>query len=116
MRADGKESKMYYSISEVAERTELPAYTIRYWEQVFTALRPLRDRGGRRRYREDDVKLILQIKELVHGERYSLKGAAKRLAEIRKGQQKLRNIYQLKSIISEIEKHSNNIAQILNIK
>jgi len=111
------DKKLYFSISEVAEKTGLPPHTIRYWEQVFPALRPLRDRGGRRRYREEDIRLIQRIKELVHGERYSLKGAAQRMAEIDRGEErKLRNIYQLRSVISEIETHANNIAAILNIK
>ncbi|HJP30711.1 MAG TPA: MerR family transcriptional regulator [Candidatus Latescibacteria bacterium] len=74
-------TKLYYSIGEVAELTQLAPYTLRAWETEFSCLRPKRVRGKNRAYRERDIAIILLIRRLLHQERYSTKGA----------QQKLRN-------------------------
>lgn len=74
-------TKLYYSIGEVAELTELAPYTLRAWEGEFSCLRPKRVHGKNRAYRERDIAIILLIRRLLHEERYSTRGA----------QQKLRN-------------------------
>ena len=55
-------TKVYYSIAEVRQLTELPAATLRYWEQQFTQLSPYKDEHGNRYYTETDIALIKQIK------------------------------------------------------
>ena len=71
--------KLYYSIGEVAEVTELPPYTLRSWEREFPCLRPKRVRGKNRAYRPRDIGIILLIKRLLHEERYSTEGARRKL-------------------------------------
>ncbi|MEE2656884.1 MAG: MerR family transcriptional regulator [Candidatus Latescibacterota bacterium] len=72
-------TKLYYSIGEVAELTDLQPYTLRSWEKEFPSLRPKRLRGKNRAYRERDIGIILLIKRLLYDERYSTRGARQRL-------------------------------------
>ena len=71
--------KLYYSIGEVAELTDLQPYTLRAWEKEFSCLRPRRIRGKNRSYRERDIGIILLIKRLLHDERYSTRGVRQKL-------------------------------------
>ena len=72
-------SKLYYSISEVAEITDLQPYTLRAWEKEFPCLRPRRNRGKNRAYRERDIGVIMLIKQLLYNERYTTQGVKKKL-------------------------------------
>lgn len=74
-------NKLYYSISEVAEITELQPYTLRAWEREFPCLRPRRNRGKNRAYRERDIGIILLIKQLLYDERYTSHGVKKKLKD-----------------------------------
>ena len=73
--------KLYYSIGEVARMTGLEAHVLRYWESVFPMLRPTKSRSGARRYKEQDLRMVLLIQDLVHRQRYSTAGALKVLRE-----------------------------------
>jgi DNA-binding transcriptional MerR regulator len=79
--------KTYFSIAEIAKRAQVPEYTIRYWEQKFRLLRPLRLASGHRRYTQADIDAVLEIKDLVFVKGYSLDGARKAIAA-RKRQKK----------------------------
>lgn len=72
-------SKLYYSIGEVADLTCLAPYTLRAWESEFACLRPKRVHGKNRAYRQRDIAIILLIRQLLHEERYSTKGARQKL-------------------------------------
>lgn len=71
--------KLYYSISEVAEITDLQPYTLRAWEKEFACLRPRRARGKNRAYRERDIGIVLLIKQLLYEEGYTTKGVKSKL-------------------------------------
>ena len=71
--------KLYYSISEVAELTDLQPYTLRAWEKEFACLRPKRARGKNRAYRERDIGIVLLIKRLLYQERYTTQGVKQKL-------------------------------------
>ena len=71
--------KLYYSISEVAEITDLQPYTLRAWEKEFACLRPRRARGKNRAYRGRDIGIVLLIKRLLHEEGYTTKGVKQKL-------------------------------------
>lgn len=75
--------KVYYSISEVSERTGIPSHMLRFWENVFPMLRPKKNRGGNRAYRQRDIELVQRIKQLVLEEKYTYEGA---LQKIRPGE------------------------------
>ena len=76
------QNKLYYSISEAAELTQLQPYTLRAWEKEFSCLRPRRARGGKNRaYRERDIGIILLLKRLLYEERYTTQGVKKKLKD-----------------------------------
>lgn len=74
--ADGKAPGALRTIGEVAEAFGIRQHVLRYWEQQFPTLRPLKRSGGRRYYRTEDVELVATIDRLVNHEGYTLKGAA----------------------------------------
>ncbi|KAF0153417.1 MAG: MerR family transcriptional regulator [Ignavibacteria bacterium] len=74
--------KLYYSISEVSRLTGLEQYILRYWETEFEQLKPGKNRAGNRIYTNKDIKLIIQIKQLLREEKYTIEGAKKILVEL----------------------------------
>jgi DNA-binding transcriptional MerR regulator len=72
---DGKEAQALRTIGEVAAALGIRQHVLRYWEQQFPTLRPLKRSGGRRYYRPEDVALVQTIDRLVNREGYTLKGA-----------------------------------------
>ena len=67
--------KLYYSISEVSEITELKQYVLRYWETEFSQLKPNKNRAGNRIYRSHDIDLLMEIKSLLYDRKFTIKGA-----------------------------------------
>ncbi len=76
--------KAYYSIKEAAEIARVKPHVIRYWESEFKAFKPKKTRGGRRRYSIEDLKLLLVIKKLLYEDGYKIRGAKRRLSELKK--------------------------------
>ena len=72
---DGKERSAFRTIGEVSEALGIKPHVLRYWEQQFSLLRPLKRSGGRRHYRPSDVEMVEAIDRLVNEEGYTLKGA-----------------------------------------
>ena len=73
--ADGKAADALRTIGEVAKGLGIRQHVLRYWEEQFPMLRPLKRSGGRRYYRPEDIQLVSAIDRLVHREGYTLKGA-----------------------------------------
>ena len=67
--------KLYYSIGQVSEMTELKQYVLRYWETEFPHLKPNKNSAGNRIYRQNDIDNLLEIKKLLHEEKFTIKGA-----------------------------------------
>ena len=76
-----KLNKLYYSIGEVSEITGLKQYVLRYWETEFAQLSPSKNRAGNRNYKDFDVNLILEIKELLYKRKFTIKGAKQHLKD-----------------------------------
>lgn len=72
---DGKDPEALRTIGEVAKALGIRQHVLRYWEDQFPMLSPLKRSGGRRYYRAADVRLVETIDRLVHKEGYTLKGA-----------------------------------------
>jgi len=77
-------SKLYYSISEVAEIAGVKAHVLRYWESEFPSLKPRKTRTGSRRYRPADIEEVQGIKELLYEQGFKIVGARKMLRQIKK--------------------------------
>jgi len=73
--------KRYFSIGEVAELCYLKPHVLRYWEQEFTQLRPMKRSGNRRYYQHHEVLLVRRIRELLYEEGFTISGARNRLIE-----------------------------------
>ncbi len=71
--------KRYFTIGEVSELCAVKAHVLRYWEQEFEQLRPLKRRGNRRYYQHHEVLLIRRIRELLYEEGFTLNGARQQL-------------------------------------
>ncbi len=78
--ADGKEEGALRTIGEVAKALGIRQHVLRYWEEQFPMLKPLKRSGGRRYYRPEDVALVEAIDRLVHREGYTLRGARQALS------------------------------------
>jgi len=74
-------AKRYFTIGEVSELCAVKPYVLRYWEQEFTQLRPMKRRGNRRYYQHHEVLLIRRIRELLYEQGFTISGARNRLAE-----------------------------------
>ena len=81
MQANKEVKKLYYSIGEVSEITELKQYVLRYWESEFSQLRPAKNSAGNRNYRKADIDLINEIKDLLYNKHYTIKGAKQYLKD-----------------------------------
>ena len=73
--------KLYYSIGEVSKITDLKQYVLRYWETEFKQLNPNKNKAGNRTYRQKDIDLILDIKNLLYKEKFTIEGARKMLSQ-----------------------------------
>ncbi|MCK9541246.1 MAG: MerR family transcriptional regulator [Novosphingobium sp.] len=84
--ADGKEPEALRTIGEVAAALDIRQHVLRYWEEQFPMLRPIKRSGGRRYYRPEHVELVAAIHRLVHVEGYTLRGARLALESGESGQ------------------------------
>lgn len=72
-------AKRYFTIGEVSELCGVKPHVLRYWEQEFTQLRPVKRRGNRRYYQHHEVLLVRRIRELLYQEGFTISGARSRL-------------------------------------
>ena len=72
-------AKRYFTIGEVSELCGVKPYVLRYWEQEFTQLKPMKRRGNRRYYQHHEVLLIRRIRELLYDQGFTISGARSRL-------------------------------------
>ena len=74
-------AKRYFTIGEVSELCGVKPYVLRYWEQEFAQLKPMKRRGNRRYYQHHEVLLIRRIRELLYDQGFTISGARNRLAD-----------------------------------
>lgn len=73
--------KRYFTISEVGELCAVKPHVLRYWEQEFTQLRPMKRRGNRRYYQHHEVLMIRKIRELLYDQGFTISGARNKLQD-----------------------------------
>jgi len=73
-------AKRYFTIGEVGELCSVKPHVLRYWEQEFPQLKPVKRRGNRRYYQREDVLLIRQIKSLLYEQGFTIGGARQRMS------------------------------------
>jgi DNA-binding transcriptional MerR regulator len=74
-------AKRYFTIGEVADLCDVKPHVLRYWEQEFTQLKPMKRRGNRRYYQHHEVLMIRRIRELLYEQGFTISGARNRLRE-----------------------------------
>ena len=79
-------AKRYFTIGEVSELCGVKAHVLRYWEQEFSQLRPMKRRGNRRYYQHHEVLLIRRIRELLYDQGFTIHGARAKLGQVAPGE------------------------------
>lgn len=72
-------TKRYFTIGEVSDLCDVKTHVLRYWEQEFAQLKPVKRRGNRRYYQRQDVLLIRAIRDLLYGQGFTIQGAKQQL-------------------------------------
>ena len=104
--------KLYYSIGEVSDITSVEAHVLRYWETVFKDLHPKKNKAGNRVYKEEDIEVVLKLKELIQEKKYSTEGA-RQVLEGDGGEQEKEIPISLKKDLKEIRLFLSKLADKL---
>jgi DNA-binding transcriptional MerR regulator len=83
-------AKRYFTIGEVGELCGVKPHVLRYWEQEFTQLRPMKRRGNRRYYQHHEVLMIRRIRELLYEQGFTISGARNKLQELAQNEREKR--------------------------
>lgn len=96
-------SKRYFTIGEVSDLCLVKPHVLRYWEQEFPTLAPVKRRGNRRYYQHADVVLIRQIRSLLYEQGYTIGGARQRITESTEDQLGVMTAEELRELIVSLE-------------
>ncbi|HEX7045098.1 MAG TPA: MerR family transcriptional regulator [Burkholderiales bacterium] len=96
-------SKRYFTIGEVSELCAVKPHVLRYWEQEFPQLKPVKRRGNRRYYQRHDVVLIRQIRNLLYVEGFTISGARNKLAMDSSTSLERERVQTVRTLIAELE-------------
>ncbi|MFN0001275.1 MAG: MerR family transcriptional regulator [Pseudohongiellaceae bacterium] len=109
-------AKRYFTIGEVSELCEVKPHVLRYWEQEFTQLKPVKRRGNRRYYQRQDVMLIRQIRTLLYEQGFTIGGARQQMVSSvvdiheTKSLPLVKNTLIIREIIEELEEALSHLA------
>lgn len=95
--------KRYFTIGEVSKLCGVKSHVLRYWEQEFPNLKPMKRRGNRRYYQRQDVLLIRQIRSLLYDNGYTISGARQKLSGEDAAQDSAKTSLLIKQLIGELE-------------
>ncbi|RMG27917.1 MAG: MerR family transcriptional regulator [Gammaproteobacteria bacterium] len=101
--------KRYFTIGEVSELCGVKPHVLRYWEQEFPQLKPVKRRGNRRYYQRNDVLLVRQIKSLLYEQGFTIGGARQRLSS----EEAKEDVTQSQQIIRQMRAELEELLQIL---
>ena len=102
-------AKRYFTIGEVSELCGVKPHVLRYWEQEFTQLKPVKRRGNRRYYQRHDVLIIRQIRSLLYEEGFTIGGARQRLM----GDEARSDTTQSQQIIRQVRAELEDVLKLL---
>ncbi|MFN0302254.1 MAG: MerR family transcriptional regulator [Burkholderiales bacterium] len=98
-------AKRYFTIGEVSELCGVKPHVLRYWEQEFTQLKPVKRRGNRRYYQHHEVLLVRRIRELLYEQGFTISGARNRLDQTQYGRKGvLEEEFDLADVARELKK------------
>lgn len=102
-------AKRYFTIGEVSELCAVKPHVLRYWEQEFPQLKPVKRRGNRRYYQRHDVMLIRQIRSLLYYQGFTIGGARQRLS----GDEAKEDLSQTQQVIRQVRMELEDLLHIL---
>ena len=116
-------AKRYFTIGEVGDLCGVKPHVLRYWEQEFTQLRPMKRRGNRRYYQHHEVLMIRRIRDLLYDQGFTISGARNKMQEIvqaerdrrRNGEVMLEGVEVLEVSDSELEEFEDSEADNLSL-
>ena len=103
--------KQFFKIGEVSRILGVKAHVLRYWETEFSSLRPQKTRTNQRLYRRRDVEILVQIKQLLHDDGYTIAGANKRLRQVLRGEHRVDQ----QEMIKLLEGVRGQVAELLDL-
>ena len=103
-------TKRYFTIGEVSELCGVKPHVLRYWEQEFPQLKPVKRRGNRRYYQRHDVMMVRQIRSLLYEEGFTIGGARLKLS----GQETKADVDQSSQIIRQMRQELEELHQLLS--
>src|ERR1700726_304452 len=101
--------KRYFTIGEVSELCGVKPHVLRYWEQEFRSLKPVKRRGNRRYYQRQDVIVIRQIRSLLSDQAFTIGGARQKLT----GEEAGPDVWQSQQIVKEVRVELENLMKVL---
>ncbi|MCU7798054.1 MAG: MerR family transcriptional regulator [Candidatus Thiodiazotropha sp. (ex Monitilora ramsayi)] len=101
--------KRYFTIGEVSELCQVKPHVLRYWEQEFPQLKPVKRRGNRRYYQRHDVLMIRQIRSLLYEQGFTIGGARQQLS----GDTAKEDLQQSQQIVKQLRSELEEVLQIL---
>jgi DNA-binding transcriptional MerR regulator len=101
--------KRYFTIGEVSELCAVKPHVLRYWEQEFPQLKPVKRRGNRRYYQRQDVLIIRQIRSLLYEEGFTIGGARQKLT----GDEARTDVSQSQQIIRQLRQELEELLKVL---
>jgi DNA-binding transcriptional MerR regulator len=101
--------KRYFTIGEVSELCAVKPHVLRYWEQEFPDLKPVKRRGNRRYYQRQDVLIIRQIRSLLYEEGFTIGGARQKLA----GDEARQDLSKSQQIIHQVRTELEELLRVL---
>jgi DNA-binding transcriptional MerR regulator len=101
--------KRYFTIGEVSELCAVKPHVLRYWEQEFTQLKPVKRRGNRRYYQRQDVLIIRQIRSLLYEQGFTIGGARLKLT----GEEARSDVSQSQQIIRQVRAELEDVLRVL---
>ena len=104
-------NKRYFTIGEVSNICDLKTHVLRYWEQEFPQLDPIKRRGNRRYYQQKDLILVLEIKDLLQNQGYTIEGAKAKI----NNPETIKNSSNTKNqIVNQLKKDLEELQDLLN--
>ena len=102
-------AKRYFTIGEVSDLCSVKPHVLRYWEQEFPQLKPVKRRGNRRYYQRHDVLMIRQIRSLLHEQGFTILGARQRL----EGDKAQDDVSRSQQLVRQIRTELEDVLQVL---
>ena len=102
-------AKRYFTIGEVSELCGVKPHVLRYWEQEFTQLRPMKRRGNRRYYQHHEVLMIRRIRDLLYDQGFTIGGARNKLT----GEEARTDVSQSQQIVKQVRVELEELMRIL---